>query len=92
MTSSKKTTRHWSEWQDSNLRPLAPHASTLANCATPRCYFIAIIMNNVKNSQIYLSETDAKIQKKLRVIKNSWFKFMLVTLDVAELMKHTNPP
>ncbi len=25
-----------SEWSDSNWRPLAPHASTLANCATPR--------------------------------------------------------
>ena len=25
-----------SEWQDSNLRPLAPHASMLANCTTPR--------------------------------------------------------
>ncbi len=22
--------------EDSNFRPLAPHASTLANCATPR--------------------------------------------------------
>ncbi|GBR75887.1 hypothetical protein NO2_0518 [Candidatus Termititenax persephonae] len=27
---------YWSEWRDSNPRPLAPHASTLANCATPR--------------------------------------------------------
>ncbi len=25
-----------SGWPDSNRRPLAPHASTLANCATPR--------------------------------------------------------
>ena len=26
----------WSEWRDLNPRPLAPHASALANCATPR--------------------------------------------------------
>ena len=26
----------WSGWQDSNLRPLAPHASTLPDWATPR--------------------------------------------------------
>ena len=25
--------------EDSNFRPLAPHASTLANCATPRYFF-----------------------------------------------------
>ena len=25
-----------SGWEDSNFRPLAPHASALANCATPR--------------------------------------------------------
>ncbi len=25
-----------SGWPDSNWRPLAPHASALANCATPR--------------------------------------------------------
>ena len=28
----------WSEWQESNLRPLEPHSSALPNCATPR-YF-----------------------------------------------------
>lgn len=28
-----------SEWQDSNLRPLAPHASMLANCTTPRYFY-----------------------------------------------------
>ena len=27
---------HWSEWQDSNLRPLGPEPSALPNCATPR--------------------------------------------------------
>ncbi len=26
----------WSGREDSNFRPLAPHASALANCATPR--------------------------------------------------------
>ena len=26
----------WSEWQDSNLRPLGPEPSALPNCATPR--------------------------------------------------------
>jgi hypothetical protein len=26
----------WSERKDSNLRPLAPHASALPGCATPR--------------------------------------------------------
>ena len=25
----------WSEWQESNLRPLEPHSSALPNCATP---------------------------------------------------------
>ena len=25
----------WSGWEDSNLRPLEPHSSTLPNCATP---------------------------------------------------------
>jgi hypothetical protein len=28
--------RYWSGRQDSNLRPLAPHASALPGCATPR--------------------------------------------------------
>ena len=32
-TSFRKT---WSEWPDSNGRPLAPHARMLANCTTPR--------------------------------------------------------
>jgi hypothetical protein len=27
----------WSGWRDSNPRPLAPKASALPNCATPRC-------------------------------------------------------
>ncbi len=27
---------NWSEREDSNLRPLEPHSSTLPNCATPR--------------------------------------------------------
>ena len=27
---------HWSEWRDSNSRPLAPHASALPGCATFR--------------------------------------------------------
>ena len=27
---------HWSERWDSNSRPLAPHASALPGCATPR--------------------------------------------------------
>ena len=26
----------WSGWEDSNLRPLEPHSSTLPSCATPR--------------------------------------------------------
>ena len=26
----------WSEWRDSNSRPLEPHSSTLPSCATPR--------------------------------------------------------
>lgn len=26
----------WSEWRDSNPRPLGPEPSTLPNCATPR--------------------------------------------------------
>ena len=26
---------------DSNVRPLAPHASALANCATPRLFVVA---------------------------------------------------
>ena len=29
-------TLHWSEWRDSNSRPLEPHSSTLPSCATPR--------------------------------------------------------
>ncbi len=33
-----------SEWQDSNLRPLAPHASMLANCTTPRVFEIAKVI------------------------------------------------
>jgi hypothetical protein len=33
---SSKNAALLSEWSDSNGRPLAPHASTLANCATPR--------------------------------------------------------
>ncbi len=32
-----------SEWQDSNLRPLAPHARMLANCTTPRTFEAAKI-------------------------------------------------
>src|SRR6202789_2597705 len=28
--------KYWSGRQDSNLRPLAPHASALPGCATPR--------------------------------------------------------
>ena len=31
--------RNWSEWQDSNLRPLGPEPSALPNCATPREFF-----------------------------------------------------
>ena len=30
----------WSRRQDSNLRHLAPKASALPNCATPRCYLV----------------------------------------------------
>lgn len=30
-----------SGYQDSNLGPLAPKASTLANCATPRIYTLS---------------------------------------------------
>ena len=33
LASVRKT---WSEWPDSNGRPLAPHARMLANCTTPR--------------------------------------------------------
>jgi integrase-like protein len=29
--------RAWSGWRDSNPRPLAPKASALPSCATPRC-------------------------------------------------------
>ena len=28
----------WSEWRESNSRPLEPHSSALPNCATPGCY------------------------------------------------------
>jgi hypothetical protein len=33
---SDKSLIHWSGRSDSNTRPLAPHASTLPGCATPR--------------------------------------------------------
>ena len=32
--------------EDSNFRPLAPHASTLANCATPRIFFLKELFSN----------------------------------------------
>ena len=28
----------WSEWRESNSRPLEPHSSALPNCATPGCH------------------------------------------------------
>ena len=34
---SKAYQQKWSEWQDLNLRPLAPEASALPSCATSRC-------------------------------------------------------
>ena len=33
-----KKVQQWSGREDSNFRPLAPHASALANCATPRFF------------------------------------------------------
>ena len=33
---SVRIIRMWSEWQDSNLRPLGPEPSALPSCATPR--------------------------------------------------------
>ena len=39
--STKKTSPvelvFWSEWRESNSRPLEPHSSALPNCATPGC-------------------------------------------------------
>ena len=32
----------WSEWRDSNPRPLGPEPSALPNCATPRCDHMSI--------------------------------------------------
>ncbi len=34
---------YWSGRCDSNTRPLAPHASTLPGCATPRLVFIVSV-------------------------------------------------
>ena len=30
----------WSEWRESNSRPLEPHSSALPNCATPGCLLV----------------------------------------------------
>ena len=40
--------------KDSNFRPLAPHASALANCATPRTCFCS-------DGDYLLSKTVAKV-------------------------------
>jgi hypothetical protein len=49
----------WSGRSDSNTRPLAPHASTLPGCATPRLtldYISSMIWNDLRvfaNHPIY---------------------------------------
>ena len=41
----------WSEWRDSNPRPLGPEPSALPNCATPRNYFFSpVIIANLFSS------------------------------------------
>ena len=44
----------WSEWRESNSRPLEPHSSTLPNCATPRLlnHSITAIIQNQHKSKI----------------------------------------
>ncbi len=49
-----------SEWSDSNWRPLAPHASTLANCATPRSFECA----KVNIISLYSNENAIHLKKK----------------------------
>ena len=41
----------WSEWQESNLRPLEPHSSALPNCATPG-YVKIISLIDFKNQYV----------------------------------------
>ncbi len=41
---------YWSGRKDLNLRPLAPHASTLPGCATPR--FEGMISNSGSNNKL----------------------------------------
>ena len=42
----------WSEWQDSNLRPLAPKASALSGCATLGCVIKRLTLANARSRLI----------------------------------------
>ena len=38
---------YWSEWLESNQRPLEPHSSALPNCATPGYLFASLVERSV---------------------------------------------
>ena len=46
----------WSEWRESNSRPLEPHSSALPNCATPGHRWA------VSNQLVYYTELQGKSQ------------------------------
>ena len=60
------TTAHlWSEWRESNSRPLEPHSSALPNCATPGHQGLAV------TSRYYYTRRIGKVKQFFQ--KNSFF-------------------
>ena len=55
LTESINRKLDWSGREDLNLRPLAPHASTLPGCATPRTWNYNKQASEVRNLEIAIA-------------------------------------
>ncbi len=68
----------WSGREDSNLRPLAPHASALPGCATPRKIAIEKLYKNRKGKLGYLGASDKaflKLSSSSLTVRSSFLYF-----------------